>query len=43
MQETSLKAFFNEVEPTLQAREMQVLEVFERDEELTNGEINSRL
>ena len=41
--ETSLKAYFNEVEPTLQAREMQVLEVFERDEELTNGEINSRL
>lgn len=43
MQDTSLKAFFNEVAPTLGARQIKVLECFEQGDELTNSEIAARL
>lgn len=43
MQETSFKAFINEVAPTLGARQIRVLECFETGDELTNMEIARRL
>lgn len=43
MRETSLTAYFNEICPTLGARQIKVLEAFERGESLTNSEIAERL
>ncbi len=43
IRDTSFAAYFNEVAPTLGARQIRILEVFERGGEFTNSEIAAEL